>query len=207
MLIPTVIEQTGRGERAYDIYSRLLKDRIIFIGTGIDDNVANIVIAQLLFLQMEDPKKDISIYINSPGGSVTAGLAIYDTMQFVTCDVTTYCMGIAASMGAVLLACGTKGKRYALPNSDIMIHQVSGGAQGQASDVERQVEFMYKLKRRLNGILAHHTGKPIEQVERDADRDYYMTAEEAKAYGLVDEVVQSRKQLKHPLGDHQPSGE
>ncbi len=207
MLIPTVIEQTGRGERAYDIYSRLLKDRIIFIGTGIDDNVANIVIAQLLFLQMEDPKKDISIYINSPGGSVTAGLAIYDTMQFVTCDVTTYCMGIAASMGAVLLACGTKGKRYALPNSDIMIHQVSGGAQGQASDVERQVEFMYKLKRRLNGILAHHTGKPVEEVERDADRDYYMTAEEAKEYGLVDEVVQSRKELKHPLGDHQPSGE
>lgn len=205
MLIPTVIEQTGRGERAYDIYSRLLKDRIIFIGTGIDDNVANIVIAQLLFLQMEDPKKDISIYINSPGGSVTAGLAIYDTMQFVTCDVTTYCMGIAASMGAVLLACGTKGKRYALPNSDIMIHQVSGGAQGQASDVERQVEFMYKLKRRLNGILAHHTGKPVEQVERDADRDYYMTAQEAKDYGLVDEVVQSRKELKHPLGDHQPS--
>ncbi len=207
MLIPTVIEQTGRGERAYDIYSRLLKDRIIFIGTGIDDNVANIVIAQMLFLQMEDPKKDISIYINSPGGSVTAGLAIYDTMQFVTCDVTTYCMGIAASMGAVLLACGTKGKRYALPNSDIMIHQVSGGAQGQASDVERQVEFMYKLKRRLNGILAHHTGKPVEQVERDADRDYYMTAQEAKDYGLVDEVVQSRKELKHPLGDHQPSGE
>ncbi|MGC1482033.1 MAG: ATP-dependent Clp endopeptidase proteolytic subunit ClpP [Chthoniobacterales bacterium] len=205
MLIPTVIEQTGRGERAYDIYSRLLKDRIIFIGTGIDDNVANIVIAQMLFLQMEDPKKDISIYINSPGGSVTAGLAIYDTMQFVTCDVTTYCMGIAASMGAVLLACGTKGKRYALPNSDIMIHQVSGGAQGQASDVERQVEFMYKLKRRLNGILANHTGKPIEQVERDADRDYYMTAQEAKDYGLVDEVVESRKELKHPLGDHQPS--
>jgi ATP-dependent Clp protease protease subunit len=207
MLIPTVIEQTGRGERAYDIYSRLLKDRIIFIGTGIDDNVANIVIAQLLFLQMEDPKKDISIYINSPGGSVTAGMAIYDTMQFVTCDVNTYCMGIAASMGAVLLACGTKGKRYALPNSDIMIHQVSGGAQGQASDVERQVEFMYKLKRRLNGILAHHTGKPVEQVEKDADRDYYMTADEAKAYGLVDEVVQSRKELKHPLGDHQPSDE
>ncbi len=204
MLIPTVIEQTGRGERAYDIYSRLLKDRIIFIGTGIDDNVANIVIAQLLFLQMEDPKKDISIYINSPGGSVTAGMAIYDTMQFVTCDVNTYCMGIAASMGAVLLACGTKGKRYALPNSDIMIHQVSGGAQGQASDVERQVEFMYKLKRRLNRILAHHTGKPVEQVERDADRDYYMTAEEAKAYGLVDEVVESRKEIKHPLGDHKP---
>jgi ATP-dependent Clp protease protease subunit len=193
MLVPIVVEQTGRGERSYDIYSRLLKDRIIFIGTGIDDNVANLVIAQMLFLQMEDPKKDIHIYINSPGGSVTAGLAIYDTMQFVTCDVTTYCMGISASMGAVLLAAGTKGKRYALPNSDIMIHQVSGGAQGQASDVERQVEFMFKLKKRLNRILSHHTGKPVEQVERDADRDYYMTADEAKEYGLVDHVVQSRK--------------
>lgn len=193
MLVPIVVEQTGRGERSYDIYSRLLKDRIIFIGTGIDDNVANLVIAQMLFLQMEDPKKDIHIYINSPGGSVTAGLAIYDTMQFVTCDVTTYCMGISASMGAVLLAAGTKGKRYALPNSDIMIHQVSGGAQGQASDVERQVEFMFKLKKRLNRILSHHTGKPVEQVERDADRDYYMSAEEAKTYGLVDHVVQSRK--------------
>jgi ATP-dependent Clp protease protease subunit len=192
-LVPTVVEQTGRGERAMDIYSRLLKDRIIFIGTGIDDHVANIVIAQMLFLQMEDPKKDISIYINSPGGSVTAGLAIYDTMQFVTCDVTTYCMGIAASMGAVLLCAGTKGKRYALPNSDIMIHQVSGGAQGQASDVERQVEFMYKLKRRLNGILSKHTGKTVEQVNLDADRDNYMTADEAMAYGLVDHVVQSRK--------------
>jgi len=198
MLVPIVVEQTGRGERSYDIYSRLLKDRIIFIGTPIDDHVANLVIAQLLFLQMEDGKKDISIYINSPGGSVTAGLAIYDTMQFVTCDVNTYCMGIAASMGAVLLCAGTKGKRYALPNSDIMIHQVSGGAQGTASDVERQVEFMYKLKKRLNGILAHHTGKPVEQVEKDADRDYYMSAEEAKAYGLVDEVVQSRKEIKDP---------
>jgi ATP-dependent Clp protease protease subunit len=205
MLVPIVVEQTGRGERSYDIYSRLLKDRIIFIGTGIDDHVANLVIAQLLFLQMEDPKKDINIYINSPGGSVTAGLAIYDTMQFVTCDVTTYCMGIAASMGAVLLAAGTKGKRYALPNSDIMIHQVSGGAQGQASDVERQVEFMYKLKRRLNGILSHHTGKSTEQVERDADRDYYMTADEAKAYGLVDEVVQSRKELAAVLPEHKPA--
>lgn len=199
MLVPIVVEQTGRGERSYDIYSRLLKDRIIFIGTPIDDQVANIVIAQMLFLQMEDPKKDINIYINSPGGSVTAGLAIYDTMQFVTCDVTTYCMGIAASMGAVLLCAGTKGKRYALPNSDIMIHQVSGGAQGQASDVERQVEFMYKLKRRLNGILALHTGKSAEQVEKDADRDYYMTATEAAAYGLVDEVVQSRKQIPTEL--------
>ncbi len=204
-LIPTVIEQTGRGERAYDIYSRLLKDRIIFIGTPIDDHVANIVIAQMLFLQMEDSKKDISIYINSPGGSVTAGLAIYDTMQFVTCDVNTYCMGIAASMGAVLLSAGTKGKRFALPNSDIMIHQVSGGAQGQASDVERQVEFMFKLKKRLNRILSEHTGKPVEQVERDADRDYYMSAKEACTYGLVDQVVESRKDLK--LTDHAKSAE
>jgi len=197
MLVPIVVEQTGRGERSYDIYSRLLKDRIIFIGTPIDDTVASLVIAQLLFLQMEDGKKDISIYINSPGGSVTAGLAIYDTMQFITCDVNTYCMGMAASMGAVLLCAGTKGKRFALLNSDIMIHQVSGGAQGQASDVERQVEFMFKLKKRLNRILAFHTGKPIEQVEKDADRDYYMTADEALEYGLVDEVVKSRKEIKH----------
>ena len=195
-LVPTVVEQTSRGERAFDIYSRLLKDRIIFIGTPIDDHVANLVVAQMLFLQMEDAKKDINIYINSPGGSVTAGLAVYDTMQFVTCDVNTYCMGIAASMGAVLLCAGTKGKRYALPNSDIMIHQVSGGAQGQASDVERQVEFMFKLKKRLNQILSIHTGKPVEQVTKDADRDYYMSAEEAKEYGLVDEVVKSRKELK-----------
>lgn len=196
MLVPIVVEQTGRGERSYDIYSRLLKDRIIFIGTAIDDHVANLVIAQLLFLQMEDPKKDIHIYINSPGGSVTAGLAIYDTMQFVTCDVTTYCLGMAASMGAVLLAAGTKGKRYALPNSDIMIHQVSGGAQGTASDVERTVEYMFKLKKRLISILARHTGKPDDQVKLDSDRDYYMSAAEAKEYGLVDHVVQSRKDLK-----------
>jgi ATP-dependent Clp protease protease subunit len=195
ILVPMVVEQTGRGERSYDIYSRLLKDRIVFIGTPIDDHIANLVIAQMLFLQMEDAKKDIHIYINSPGGSVTAGLAIYDTMQFVTCDVNTYCMGMAASMGAVLLCAGTKGKRYALPNSDIMIHQVSGGAQGQASDVERQVEFMFKLKRRLEAIIAHHTGKPVEQVHKDADRDYYMSAEEAKEYGLVDEVVKSRKEI------------
>ena len=196
MLVPIVVEQTGRGERSYDIYSRLLKDRIIFIGVPIDDHVANLVIAQMLFLQMEDPKKDIHIYINSPGGSVTSGLAIYDTMQFVTCDVTTYCLGMAASMGAVLLSAGTKGKRYALPNSDIMIHQVSGGAQGAASDVERTVEYMFKLKKRLIGILAKHTGKSIEQVGGDSDRDYYMTAAEAKEYGLVDEVVKSRKELK-----------
>lgn len=194
--MPYVVEQNGRETRQYDIYSRLLVDRIIFIGTPINDTVANVVVAQLLFLQMQDGKKDINIYINSPGGSVTAGLAIYDTMQFVTCDVNTYCMGIAASMGAVLLCAGTKGKRYALPNSDIMIHQVSGGAQGQASDVERQVEYMYKLKKRLNKIISHHTGKTVEQVHNDADRDYYMTADEAKEYGLVDEVVKSRKDIK-----------
>ena len=194
-LIPTVIESEGRMERAYDIYSRLLKDRIIFIGTPIDDQVSNIVIAQLLFLQMQDPKKDIHIYIHSPGGSVTAGMAIYDTMQFVTCDVNTYCVGLAASMGAVLLCAGTKGKRYALPNSDIMIHQVSGGAQGSASDVERTVEFMYKLKRRLNKIIAEHTGRSIEDIERDSDRDYYMTAAEACKYGIVDKVLENKKEL------------
>ncbi len=193
--IPLVIERTGSRDQSYDIYSRLLKDRIIFLGTAIDDHVANAVIAQLLFLQMDDGKKDVSIYINSPGGSVTAGLAIYDTMQFMTCAVNTYCIGMAASMGAVLLAAGTKGKRYALPNSDIMIHQVSGGAQGTASDVERTVEYMFKLKKRLIHILAQHTGKTDEQVKFDSDRDYYMSADEAKAYGLVDEVVKSRKEL------------
>jgi ATP-dependent Clp protease protease subunit len=194
-LIPMVVEQTGRGERGYDIYSRLLVDRIVFIGTPVDDMVANVVIAQLLFLQMSDPKKDIHLYINTPGGSVSAGLAIYDTMQFLTCDVNTYCVGMAASMGAFLLAAGTKGKRYALPNSDIMIHQVSGGAQGTASDVERSVEHMFKLKKRLNRLLALHTGKSEAEVERDSDRDYWMSAEEAKAYGLVDEVVKSRKEI------------
>jgi ATP-dependent Clp protease protease subunit len=196
---PTVIERDGNQERGYDIYSRLLKDRIVFIGTPIDDFVANSVVAQLLFLQMQDPKRDINLYINSPGGSVTAGLAIYDTMQFVTCDVATYCMGIAASMGAVLLAAGTRGKRYALPNSDIMIHQVSGGAQGTASDVERTVEWMFKIKRRLIHILSAHTGKADEQVQIDSDRDYWMSADEAKAYGLVDEVVKSRKDIKADL--------
>jgi ATP-dependent Clp protease protease subunit len=196
---PTVIERDGNQERGYDIYSRLLKDRIVFIGTPIDDFVANSVVAQLLFLQMQDPKRDINLYINSPGGSVTAGLAIYDTMQFVTCDVATYCMGIAASMGAVLLAAGTHGKRYALPNSDIMIHQVSGGAQGTASDVERTVEWMFKIKRRLIHILSAHTGKSDEQVQIDSDRDYWMSADEAKGYGLVDEVVKSRKDIKADL--------
>ena len=196
VLIPMVVEQTGRGERSYDIYSRLLKDRIVFLGTPIDDHIANLIIAQLLFLQMEDGKKDISIYINSPGGSVTAGLAIYDTMQFLTCDVTTYCLGMAASMGAVLLAAGTKGKRFALPNSDIMIHQVSGGAQGQASDVERTVEYMFKLKKRLIKILSSHTGQPEDKVRLDSDRDYFLSASEAKEYGLVDEVIKSRKEAK-----------
>jgi ATP-dependent Clp protease protease subunit len=203
--IPRVVEQTRNGEIAYDIYSRLMKDRIIFLGTAIDDDVANAVIAQLLFLQMDDPKKDISMYINSPGGSVTAGLAIYDTMQFCTCDIHTYCIGMAASMGAVLLAAGTKGKRHALPNSDIMIHQVSGGAQGTASDVERTVEYMFKLKKRLIHILAQHTGKTDDQVKYDSDRDYYMSAEEAKTYGLVDEVVKSRREIKLPDADATPT--
>ena len=194
-LIPTVVEQTGRGERGYDIYSRLLVDRIVFLGTAIDDMVSNVIIAQLLFLQMSDPKKDIHLYINSPGGSVTAGLAIYDTMQFMTCDVNTYCIGQAASMGAVLLSGGAKGKRFALPNSNIMIHQVLGGAEGQASDVEIRVKYMLKLKQRLNSILAHHSGQTYEVVEKACDRDNFMSAEEAKAFGLVDEVVKSRKEL------------
>jgi ATP-dependent Clp protease protease subunit len=185
-LVPMVVEQTGRGERGYDIYSRLLVDRIVFLGTPVDDMVANLIIAQLLFLQMSDPKKDIHLYINSPGGSVTSGLAVYDTMQFLTCDVNTYCIGQAASMGAVLLCGGTKGKRYALPNSNIMIHQLLGGAEGPASDVEIRVRYMLKLK---------HTGHSLEQVEKDTDRDNFMSPEEAKAYGLVDEVVQSRKEI------------
>lgn len=196
-VIPTVIEQDGRVERAYDIYSRLLKDRIIFIGSEIDgyNQVSNSVIAQLLFLQMQDPKKDINIYINSPGGSVSAGLAIYDTMQFVTCDINTYCIGMAASMGAVLLCAGTKGKRFALPNADIMIHQVSGGAQGTASDVERTVEHMYSLKKRLNKIIAQHTGKTEEEVENDADRDHWMNADEAVEYGIVDSKLVNKSEL------------
>jgi ATP-dependent Clp protease protease subunit len=190
-LAPYVIEQTPRGERALDIFSRLLKDRIIFLGTPIDDHVGNIVIAQLLFLQMEDPKKEINIYINSPGGYVTAGLAIYDTMQFLTCPVTTYCVGQAASMGAVLLAAGAKGKRFALPNSRIMIHQPSGGFQGQASDIHIQAQEILKIKARLNQILSLHTGQPVEKIEKDSDRDYFMSAEEAKKYGLVDDVVKT----------------
>lgn len=192
----TVYEkEPGIGMMGFDLISRLMKDRIVFIGQQVSDNLANYVIAQLLYLQMQDPGKDINIYINSPGGSVTAGLAMYDTMQFVTCDVNTYCMGIAASMGSVLLTAGTKGKRFCLPNSHVMIHQVSGGAQGTASDVERTVEFMYSLKKRLNGILAKHTGKTVEEIERDSDRDNYMTAEQAAAYGLVDKVLESRTDL------------
>ena len=192
-LVPTVVEQTGRGERAYDIYSRLLKERIIFLGTAIDDTVANLVIAQLLFLQSEDPEKDISIYINSPGGVVTAGLAIYDTMQFLKCDITTYCVGQAASMGAVLLAAGTKGKRYALPNARIMIHQPLGGAQGQATDINIQAQEIMRIKQILNSILADHSGRSIEDLEKDTDRDNFMSAEQAVEYGLVDEVVEHAK--------------
>ncbi|HEY8966927.1 MAG TPA: ATP-dependent Clp endopeptidase proteolytic subunit ClpP [Candidatus Methylacidiphilales bacterium] len=191
-VIPMVVEQTGRGEQGYDIYSRLLKDRIVFIGTPIDDNIANVIIAQLLFLQMQDPKKDIHIYIHSPGGYVTAGLAIYDTMQFMSCDVCTYCIGQAASMGAVLLAAGTKGKRYGLPNARIMIHQPLGGAQGQASDISIQAKEILRTKKTLNEILAKHTGQPFERVEKDTDRDFFMSAEDAKAYGLIDEVVKTK---------------
>jgi len=189
MLIPTVIEKTHGGERAYDIYSRLLKERIIFLGTVVDDQVANAVIAQLLFLESEDPKKDIKLYINSPGGSVTAGLAIYDTMQYIKADVSTICVGLAASMGALLLAAGAEGKRFALPNSKIMIHQVMGGAQGQASDIQIQAEEIVRVKQNLNEILAKHTGQPLKKVEKDTDRDYYMTAAEAKAYKIIDKII------------------
>lgn len=191
-LVPMVIETTGKGERAYDIYSRLLKDRIVFIGTPIDDVIANLIIAQILFLNMEDPSKDINVYVNSPGGSVTAGLAIYDTMRFVKCDVATYCLGQAASMGSLLLAAGTKGKRYALPNARVMIHQPWGGTQGTASDIHIQAKEILKLKDQLNKILASHTGKSVEQIEKDTDRDYFMSAEEAKNYGIVDQVVTTR---------------
>ena len=192
MLVPIVVEQTGRGERAYDIYSRLLKDRIIFIGSGIDDLVANLVIAQMLFLQMEDPNKDINVYINSPGGIVTAGLAIYDTMQFVKPDVATYCIGQAASMGSVLLAGGTKGKRYSLPEARIMIHQPWGGTQGTASDISIQAKEILRMKDRLNDILARHTGQDLKKIAADTDRDFFMSADEAKAYGLVDEVIKGK---------------
>ena len=195
-LVPIVVEQTNRGERSYDIYSRLLKDRIVMIGTPVNDEIANLIIAQLLFLDSEDPDKDINIYVNSPGGVVTAGLAIYDTMQFLKAPVATICVGQAASMGAVLLAAGTKGKRYALPNARVMIHQPSGGTQGQATDIEIQAREIMKMKERLNSILAHHTGKSPEQILKDGDRDYFMSADEAKAYGLVDEVIYKRPETK-----------
>jgi len=191
--MPMVIEQTHRGERAYDIYSRLLKDRIVFLGTPIDDDVANIVIAQLLFLESEDPDKDIHVYINSPGGSVTAGLAIFDTMQYVKAPISTICLGQAASMGAFLLAGGAHGKRFAVPNARIMIHQPMGGFQGQATDIEIQTKEILRLKAKLNELLAHHTGQPLDRIEKDTDRDYFMGAAEAKTYGLIDDVFVRRK--------------
>jgi ATP-dependent Clp protease protease subunit len=194
-IVPIVIEQTGRTERAYDIYSRLLKDRIIFLGTAIDDNIANVVIAQLLFLQTEDPDKDIHIYVNSPGGSVTAGLAIYDTMQYVKPNICTYCIGQAASMGALLLCAGTAGKRFSLPNSRIMIHQPIGGFYGQATDVEIHAREILKMKDLLNSILAKHTGQDLEKIRVDTERDYFMSGDDAKQYGLVDEVIFSLKEV------------
>ncbi|GAJ97595.1 MULTISPECIES: ATP-dependent Clp endopeptidase proteolytic subunit ClpP [Geomicrobium] len=193
-LIPTVIEQTNRGERAYDIYSRLLKDRIIMLGSGIDDNVANSIVAQMLFLQAEDPDKDISLYINSPGGSITAGMAIYDTMQYITPKVSTICIGMAASMGAFLLAAGEEGQRFALPNSEIMIHQPLGGTQGQASDIEIHARRIIEMRGKLNQILSERTGQPLEVIERDTDRDNFMTAEAAKTYGLVDQIFEKNGQ-------------
>ena len=192
-LVPYVIEQTSRGERSYDIYSRLLKDRIIFLGEEVTDVAANIIVAQLLFLEAEDSDKDIHLYINSPGGSVTAGLAIYDTMQYIKCDVATYCMGMAASMGSFLLSGGTKGKRYAMPNSEIMIHQPSGGAQGQATEIQIAAEHILKIRTRLNQILAENTGQPLDVIRIDTERDNFMSAEEAKEYGLIDEVIKNRK--------------
>ncbi len=192
-LVPMVVEQTGRGERAYDIYSRLLKDRIVFVGTVVEDVISNLVIAQMLFLQMEDPDKDINIYINSPGGSVTSGLAIYDTIQFVKPDVATYCIGQATSMGALLLAAGAKGKRFALPNARIMIHQPWGGVQGAAVDISIQAKEILRLREKLNQILSYHTGQSLEKVEKDTDRDYFMSAEDAKLYGIVDEVITGKK--------------
>lgn len=188
-LIPTVIEKSNYGERAYDIYSRLLKDRIIFLGDPIDDSVANTVIAQLLFLESEDKEKDIKLYVNSPGGSVTAGLAIYDTIQYIKPNVATICIGIAASMGAVLLSSGQKGKRFILPNAEVMIHQIMGGAEGQATDIKIRAEHILKLKDRLNQILAKHTGQPYDKIEKDTDRDYFMSADEAKKYGIVDKII------------------
>ena len=194
-LTPIVIEKTGKGERAYDIWSRLLKDRIVFVGMPIDDYIANLIIAQFLFLQMENKNQEISMYINTPGGSVTAGLAIYDTMQFVHCDVSTYCIGQASSMGAVLMTAGAKGKRFALPHARIMMHQPWGGAQGDAVDIKIQAEEIIKLKHKINKIISKHSGQPLEKIEKDTDRDYFMSADEAKAYGLIDEVVETMKEL------------
>jgi len=194
-LIPIVIEQSSRGERAYDIYSRLLKDRIIFLGTAMNDEVANLIIAQLLFLESEDPDKDINFYINSPGGIVTAGLAVYDTMQYIKPEIATVCIGQAASMGAVLLTAGTKGKRYSLPNSRILIHQPMGGFQGQASDIEIQAREILRMRETLNSILVHHTGKDLDKIQTDTDRDYFMTGAEAKEYGLIDHVIENRDDL------------
>ncbi|MDO9390866.1 MAG: ATP-dependent Clp endopeptidase proteolytic subunit ClpP [bacterium] len=191
-LVPFVIEQSGRGERAYDIYSRLLKDRIIFIGSPIDDVVANLIIAQLLFLEAEDPEKDIQFYINSPGGSVTSGMAIYDTIQYIKSDVVTICMGMAASMGALLLAAGAKGKRFALPNSRIMIHQPLGGVQGQATDIDIHAREILLIREKLNGILAHHTGKSVERIAKDTDRNFWMSSDEAKEYGIIDDIMKTR---------------
>jgi ATP-dependent Clp protease protease subunit len=195
-LVPIVVEQTGRGERAYDIFSRLLKERIIFIGLGVDDNVASLAIAQLLFLEAEDPEKDIFLYLNTPGGYVSSGLAIYDTMQYVRPDVATICMGQASSMGALLLAAGAKGKRSALPHARIMIHQPLGGAQGQATDIEIQTKEILTLRERLNDILSKHTGQPLEKIEKDTDRNFFMSAEEAKTYGIIDEVLVRRKKKR-----------
>ena len=192
-LVPVVVEQTNRGERSYDIYSRLLKDRIVFLGGEIDDDTANIIVAQLLFLEMDDPDQDISLYINSPGGSVTAGMAIYDTMRYLKCEVSTLCVGMAASMGAFLLAAGAKGKRKALPNAEVMIHQPSGGARGQATDIAIQAEQILKTKRKMNQLLSEMTGQPLETVEKDVERDNYMSAEEALAYGLIDEIIKPRR--------------
>jgi len=195
-LIPMVIDKTKNGERAYDIYSRLLKDRIIFIAGPIDDNLANSVVAQMLLLASQDPKKDIQIYINTPGGSVTAGMAIYDTMQYVKCNVATICFGMAASMGAVLLLAGTKGKRFALPNSEILLHQVAGGVQGQAVEIEITAKQIIKIKNKLNKIIASNTKQPLDKVERDTDRDFYLTADEAKEYGIIDEVIKTKEEIK-----------
>ena len=206
MLIPMVIEQTNRGERAYDIYSRLLKDRIIFLGAPIDDVFANVIIAQLLFLEAEDPEKDIHLYVNSPGGSVTAGLGIYDTMQYVKCPITTICLGQAASMGAFLLTAGSKGKRFALPNARVMIHQPMGGFQGQATEIDIHAREILKIREKLNQIMAQHTGQPLEKISQDTERDYFMSAEEAKTYGLIDEVIVRSQEKPESNGGAKSAG-